>query len=139
MSSVQLAGPVAAPSPVEVTAGKDDAASARQAGRPSRSADLVIAHESHEDGWWEAIVVAIEKDQLVLRWRDYARQPCVRRPAWMSRCCPRYVARCPRYPHGCERASRARIPLLPLSLQDPRQPLRGTRLWARERASCAHR
>src|SRR3954464_11973856 len=41
--------------------------------------DLVIAQESHEDGWWEAIVVAIENDRLVLRWRDYARQPCVRR------------------------------------------------------------
>jgi hypothetical protein len=40
---------------------------------------LVIAHESHEDGWWEAIVVAIEREQLVLRWRDYARMPCVRR------------------------------------------------------------
>src|SRR5919112_250042 len=25
---------------------------------------LVIAHESPEDGWWEAIVVAVENDQL---------------------------------------------------------------------------
>jgi hypothetical protein len=41
--------------------------------------DLVIAHESPEDGWWEAIVVAVENDQLLLRWRDYPRQPCVRR------------------------------------------------------------
>ena len=40
---------------------------------------LVIAHESPEDGWWEAIVVAVENDQLLLRWRDYPRQPCVRR------------------------------------------------------------
>ena len=39
----------------------------------------MIAHESPEDGWWEAIVVAIENDQLLLRWRDYPRQPCVRR------------------------------------------------------------
>jgi hypothetical protein len=41
--------------------------------------NLVIAHESPEDGWWEAIVVAVENDQLLLRWRDYPRQPCVRR------------------------------------------------------------
>jgi hypothetical protein len=73
-----LAGPVAAPSPVEITAGKDVAP------RPASWDDvqvgsLVIAHESPEDGWWEAIVVAVENDQLVLRWRDYARQPCVRR------------------------------------------------------------
>src|SRR5215211_9456245 len=40
---------------------------------------LVIAHESPEDGWWEAIGVAIENDQLLLRWRDYPREPCVRR------------------------------------------------------------
>src|SRR5829696_532569 len=40
---------------------------------------LVIAHESPEDGWWEAVVLAIENDQLLLRWRDYPRQPCVRR------------------------------------------------------------
>ncbi len=39
----------------------------------------MIAHESPDDGWWEAVVVAIENDQLVLRWRDYARQPCLRR------------------------------------------------------------
>jgi hypothetical protein len=44
-----------------------------------RVGDLVIAHESPEDGWWEAIVVAVENDQLLLRWRDYPRQPCVRR------------------------------------------------------------
>ena len=73
-----LAGPVAAPSPVEITAGKDVAP------RPASWDDvqvgsLVIAHESPEDGWWEAIVVAVENDQLLLRWRDYARQPCVRR------------------------------------------------------------
>ena len=49
----------------------------------------MIAHESHEDGWWEAIVVAIEKDQLVLRWRDYARTRACAEAAWMSHCCPR--------------------------------------------------
>ena len=44
-----------------------------------RIGHLVIAHESPEDGWWEAIVVAVENEQLLLRWRDYPRQPCVRR------------------------------------------------------------
>ena len=75
----ELAGPVAAPSPVEITASKDEAASRPDSWEAIKVGDLVIAHESPEDGWWEAIVVAIEKDQLVLRWRDYARTPCVRR------------------------------------------------------------
>ena len=75
----ELAGPVGAPSPVEITAGKDDAAPRPASWEAIEVGDLVIAQESHEDGWWEAIVVAIEKDQLVLRWRDYARTPCVRR------------------------------------------------------------
>ena len=57
-----------------------------------RVGDLVIAHESPEDGWWEAIVVAIEKDQLVLRWRDYARQPCVRRSRFDVALLPPVVA-----------------------------------------------
>src|SRR3954454_8904203 len=75
----ELAGPVAAPVPVEITASKNEAASRPASWEAIRVGDLVIAHESHEDGWWEAIVVAIEADQLVLRWRDYARMPCVRR------------------------------------------------------------
>jgi hypothetical protein len=81
-----LAGPIAAPSPVEITASKSDVASRPASWQATVVGDLVIAHESHEDGWWEAIVVAIENDvvaiendQLLLRWRDYARQPCMRR------------------------------------------------------------
>ena len=71
--------PVAAPSPAEIIAGKDAAASRPASWQAIEVGSLVIAHESHEDGWWEAIVVAVENDQLVLRWRDYARTPCVRR------------------------------------------------------------
>ena len=70
----ELAGPVGARSP-----DNGDAASRPASWEAIAVGDLVIAHKNHEDGWWEAIVVAIEKDQLVLRWRDYARQPCVRR------------------------------------------------------------
>jgi hypothetical protein len=70
----ELAGPVGACSP-----DNGDAAPRPASWRAIAVGALVIAHESHEDGWWEVIVVAIEKDQLVLRWRDYARQPCVRR------------------------------------------------------------
>jgi hypothetical protein len=40
---------------------------------------LVIAHESSEDGWWEAIVTEINADIVTLRWRDYPRQPAVNR------------------------------------------------------------
>jgi len=74
-----LAGPVAAPWLAEITAAKDQAASRPASWQAIEVGSLVIAHESHEDGWWEAIVVAIEGDQLVLRWRDYARTRCVRR------------------------------------------------------------
>jgi hypothetical protein len=70
----ELAGPVGARSP-----DNGDAASRPASWQAIEVGSLVIAHESVEDGWWEAIVVAVEKDQLVLRWRDYARQPCVPR------------------------------------------------------------
>jgi hypothetical protein len=36
--------------------------------------DLVVAQESLEDGWYEAIVVEANGDMLTLRWRDYPRQ-----------------------------------------------------------------
>jgi hypothetical protein len=70
----ELAGPVGARSP-----DNGDAASRPASWQAIAVGDLVIAHESAEDGWWEAIVVAVENDQLLLRWRDYPRQPCVRR------------------------------------------------------------
>src|SRR3954449_1984655 len=75
----ELAGPIGAPSTAEITAGPGGAASRPASWQAIDVGALVIAHESHEDGWWEAIVVAVEKDQLVLRWLNYARTPCVRR------------------------------------------------------------
>jgi hypothetical protein len=39
----------------------------------------VIAFESSEDGWWEAIVTEINGEMLTLRWRDYPRQPMAAR------------------------------------------------------------
>jgi hypothetical protein len=36
---------------------------------------MVLVHESHEDGWWEAVVVAREDEVLTLRFRDYPKQP----------------------------------------------------------------
>src|SRR3954454_11853806 len=75
----ELARSLGAASPLDVTA-----ESAAPTTRPAswddiRVGNLVIAQESPEDGWWEAVVVALEGETLVLRWRDYARQPCVRR------------------------------------------------------------
>jgi hypothetical protein len=35
--------------------------------------DLVVAHESLEDGWYEAVVIEVNGDMLTLRWRDYPR------------------------------------------------------------------
>ena len=35
---------------------------------------LVIAHDSANAGWWEAIVLARDGDMLTLKWRDYPHQ-----------------------------------------------------------------
>jgi hypothetical protein len=35
---------------------------------------LVVAQEDPEDGWYEAIVIAVNGDMLTLRWRDHPRQ-----------------------------------------------------------------
>jgi hypothetical protein len=75
----ELAGPIAAPSPLEITAGKSDAASRPASWDGIQVGSLVIAQESLEEGWWEAVVMVLEGERLVLRWRDYARLPCVRR------------------------------------------------------------
>jgi hypothetical protein len=36
--------------------------------------DLVVANQSQEDGWYEAIVVEQSDDMFTLRWRDYPRE-----------------------------------------------------------------
>jgi hypothetical protein len=36
--------------------------------------DLVIAQQSLEDGWYEAIVLEADGDMLTTRWRDYPRE-----------------------------------------------------------------
>jgi hypothetical protein len=36
--------------------------------------DLVVAQESPEDGWYEAIVAEVNGDMLTVRWRDYPGQ-----------------------------------------------------------------
>ena len=40
---------------------------------------LVLAHESPEDGWWEAIVTSINDASITMRWRDEPREPSVTR------------------------------------------------------------
>jgi hypothetical protein len=39
------------------------------------SGQLVIAHESADDGWWEAIVIDRKADKFTLRFRDFPDQP----------------------------------------------------------------
>jgi hypothetical protein len=39
------------------------------------SGHLVIAHESANDGWWEAIVIDSKADKFTLRFRDFPDQP----------------------------------------------------------------
>jgi hypothetical protein len=36
---------------------------------------LVVAHESIEDGWWEAIVIDRKDDVFTLRYRDFPKLP----------------------------------------------------------------
>ena len=36
---------------------------------------LVLAQESRDEGWWEAVVVAKDHDMLTLKWRDYPKYP----------------------------------------------------------------
>ena len=36
---------------------------------------LVIAQESHDNGWWEAICIKADGDMLSLRFRDYPKLP----------------------------------------------------------------
>jgi len=36
--------------------------------------DLVVAQDSLEDGWYDAIVVQVDGDMFTLRWRDYPRE-----------------------------------------------------------------
>jgi hypothetical protein len=36
--------------------------------------DLVVAHQSPDDGWYEAIVTEATGDMLTLRWRDYPKE-----------------------------------------------------------------
>ena len=36
--------------------------------------DLVVAQDSLEDGWYDAIVVQVDGDMLTLQWRDYPRE-----------------------------------------------------------------
>jgi hypothetical protein len=37
--------------------------------------NLVIAQESHDNGWWEAICIKRDGDMLTLRFRDYPKLP----------------------------------------------------------------
>lgn len=40
---------------------------------------VVIAHDSPDDGWWEARVAMVQGDVLTLTWRDYPEYPSIRR------------------------------------------------------------
>jgi hypothetical protein len=42
------------------------------------SGHLVIAQESAEDGWWEAIVIDRKADMLMVQFRDYSQPKIVR-------------------------------------------------------------
>lgn len=43
----------------------------RNAKRTIKVGTIVLASVSPDDGWWEAEVVALTNDELLLRWRDF--------------------------------------------------------------------
>jgi hypothetical protein len=53
----------------------DDASGLSRAWDEIEPGDLVIAHESPDDGWWEAIVVERKDDAFTLQFRDYPDLP----------------------------------------------------------------
>ena len=46
----------------------------REIGKEIGIGDVVVAHQSLEDGWYAAIVLEANGDMLTLRWRDYPRE-----------------------------------------------------------------
>jgi hypothetical protein len=36
-----------------------------------KESDLVLAHEGKGEGWWEALLVEVNDQETVVRWRDY--------------------------------------------------------------------
>lgn len=44
-----------------------------------KTGDLVIAHQNHLEGWWEAQVIEREDDILTITWADYPDEGQVRR------------------------------------------------------------
>jgi hypothetical protein len=44
-----------------------------------REGSFVLANWSVKDGWWEAVVTAVDGDMLTLRWRDFAKYPQILR------------------------------------------------------------
>lgn len=51
---------------------------------------LVVAEEaSAKDGWWRAVVIAVDKDMLTLQWAEYPQQPKAQRHRTaVALCCP---------------------------------------------------
>lgn len=64
----------------EASRGKDDDLPTVASGLPKTwdevgPGHLVIAQESHDNGWWEAICIKRDGDMLSLRFRDYPKLP----------------------------------------------------------------
>ena len=77
----ELAGPVGAAS-VSDDVSESTATAARPVSWEAITfSSVVLASAGPGEGWWEATVIGAKDDQLVLRWRDYAREPSFTRMA----------------------------------------------------------
>jgi len=77
----ELAGPVGATSVPDDVSESPASATRPVSWEAITFSSVVLASAGPGEGWWEATVIGAKDDRLVLRWRDYAREPSFTRMA----------------------------------------------------------
>src|SRR3954464_15149188 len=70
----ELAGPMGAASVPDDVSGCPASATRPVSWDAITFSSVVLASAGPGEGWWEATVIGAKDDQLILRWRDYARE-----------------------------------------------------------------